>query len=136
MARETSITAFNTIRENGLLSARRLEVYGILFLHGPLTGAAVASWFYADRVRGCHSETIRNRITELRDWGVVAEVGYQIDTTTGMRVILWDVTSRLPVKPPKKESKDQTIRRLTKHIELLEKEINHLVPDRNKWVTV
>lgn len=100
--RQTSLDAYNKIKTNGLLSQRRFDVYEIIFVHGPLTGAAVADKFYADRKQITRSENVRNRITELRDMGVVKEVGFQTDTATGMRVILWDVTDNLPVKLRKK----------------------------------
>lgn len=96
--RETSIEAFRTIEENGLLSKRRLQVYKLLFDHGPATGAQVARAYNAAFGRTSASETIRNRITELRDMGCVKEVGIVLDEQTGMKVTLWDVTRNLPTK--------------------------------------
>jgi hypothetical protein len=100
--RDTSIEAFNTIKENGLLSQNRQRVYSIIFKNGPLTGAQVAALFYSKYGRTSASETIRNRITELRNFGVVKEVGKTIDVNTAMKVLVWDVTSKLPIKLERK----------------------------------
>lgn len=81
MIRNTSVDAYITIKNNGLLSAKRWIVYHILFEHGPLTGMEV-----------------RARLNELRALSVAEEQGVRVCSVTGMRVILWDVTQRLPVK--------------------------------------
>lgn len=96
--RETSIEAFNQIKDDGLLSQNRLRVYSIIYKYGPLTGAQVAALYYSKHGRTSASETIRNRITELRNFGVVKETGKTIDEHTGMKVLVWDVTSKLPIK--------------------------------------
>ena len=101
MIRKTSIEAYHTIKENGLLSEKRQRVYEILFNHGPLIGAEVAEIYKRKFGRTAASETIRNRLTELRNAGVVSEVGRSIDSNTAMKVILWDVTDKLPIKPGK-----------------------------------
>ena len=96
MIRDTSIEAYNEIRNSGLLSEKRLEVYDVLYNKGPLTGGQVSRI-----VRGSRpsvSETIRNRITELNRLGVVKEVGTISCPVTGRRSILWDVTRNLPYK--------------------------------------
>ncbi len=108
MARETSIQAFNTIKENGLLSERRWRVYEILFKHGPMIGSQVAEAYREIYGRTSNSETVRNRLTELRDMGCVAEMGKTIDEKTGMSVIQWDVTKRVPVKVDKSKHKCPT----------------------------
>lgn len=41
MARDTSREAYNKIKEMGLLSQRRWEVYDILYSHGPMTGGEI-----------------------------------------------------------------------------------------------
>lgn len=99
--RETSAAAYETIKENGLLSEKRFRVYSILFHNGPLIGSEVARIYKELYGRTSNSETIRNRLTELRDSGAAFEAGRAIDKNTGMKVILWDVTSKLPVRPEK-----------------------------------
>ena len=102
MIRETSIEAFNEIKNNGLLSERRQRVYEIIFKLGAMSGAQVANEYYKRYGRTSASETIRNRITELRDMGVVKEVGKMLDVNTGMSVIKWEITNKLPTKLKKK----------------------------------
>jgi hypothetical protein len=101
--RDTSIDVYNRIRAAGLLSERRWQVYDILFREGPLTGAQVA-----ERMRDLYgirgfSESVRNRLTELRDMHCVRELGETTDPLTRSTVILWDVTSALPVPLPHRE---------------------------------
>ncbi len=97
MIRETSIISYNTIRDSGLLSKRRWEVYDVLYHHGPATGAELAM-FYRKKY-GASSPSNPNTLTrlgELRDMGVVTELGSRICSVTGQTVINWDVTSKLP----------------------------------------
>ena len=102
MARETSVEAYHDVMECGFVGRRQRDVYSILYEHGPLVGSAVAS-LWKERNKGeSHSETIRNRLTELRDMGAVYEVGTTKDDFTGRRVILWDVTRDKPVKRSKR----------------------------------
>lgn len=99
MIRDTSIEAYKKIRENGLLSKRRFEVYDILFNNGPLTGSEVAIKFKKTYGHFAPSNTnIVTRLGELRDTGAVREVNKTMCSVTGMTVILWDVTSKLPIK--------------------------------------
>ena len=102
MIRTTSAEAFNKIKEEGLLSKRRLQVYEVLYEHGPLVGSQIARRVKKNFGSWCQSETIRNRLTELRDMGAVVERGEALDPQNGRRVILWDVSGELPkplVKP-------------------------------------
>lgn len=105
MTRRTSIEAYNNIKENGLLSERRWQVYSVLFDIGPATGGEV---FKEMKKRyGMLVPTNSNtttRLGELRNCGVVEELGERECSVSGQRVILWDVTDRLPTKleKPKK----------------------------------
>lgn len=120
MTRETSVEAYHEVMESGLIGRRQRQVYGILYEKGPLAGAQVAARFLDLYGRTARSETIRNRLTELRDRGVVKEVGTVQDPNTKKRVLLWDVTRGSPVKPAKKETKNQIIRRLEARVKELE----------------
>jgi hypothetical protein len=83
MTRRTSIDAFHRIESEGLLSKRRFEVYSALFLHGPATIAEVCA-----RVATPASErSFSPRFAELRDMGVVYEVGERVCSITGNNVI-------------------------------------------------
>lgn len=95
MTRKTSIEAYNKIKENGLLSKRRFQVYEYLYKNGP----CIARQIHKDlAVFGTNVSGYMGRLSELRDAGVVAEVGKVVDKETGHKVLLWDVTKNLPVK--------------------------------------
>lgn len=102
MTRKTSIEAYNTIKQNGLLSQRRFEVYDFVFHNGPVTAKQVWKTINPNVATG----GITTRLSELRDLGLIDEVGLRIDETTGMNVTLWDVTGKLPIKPEKKKKKE------------------------------
>lgn len=95
--RQTSIEAFNAIRENGLLTGLQFEIYSILFDHGPMTAGEAAQVY-----RSRHPQTnrqrneIAKRVSDLRAVGVVREIGARPCKASGMRVLVWDVTDRLP----------------------------------------
>ena len=100
MKRNTSIQAYQTIKENGLLSWRRMEVYECLYHHGPMTGKQLTISLNTNQ---SNSGAYATRLSELRDRGVVQELGTTKCEYTGYEVILWDVTSNLPTdfkKPP------------------------------------
>lgn len=94
--RQTSILAYNYIKENGLLSERRQQVYEALFEYGPCTASEL---FYKMRnLRNPSHSNVTTRLGELRDLGCVAELGRKICNITGREVIEWDVTAALPAK--------------------------------------
>lgn len=101
MVRQTSAANWRRINAEGLLSKRRLQVYNVLFENGPMTGAQVSALVKKAHGNWGHSETIRNRLTELRDLKVVRELGQVKCPTNGNSVILWDVTNGLPIVLPK-----------------------------------
>lgn len=121
MARQTSIETYHQIVAEGLLSMRRLQVYQVVFESGPLTGTQIAQKVKAQHGSWSHSETIRNRLTELRDLGCVRELGEIKCPVTGRAAILWDVTAELPRtnKREFKQTKKQRIEELEQEVENL-----------------
>ena len=115
MVRDTSIEAYITIKENGLLSQRRFQVYECLYKHGPMTANDVIRW-YRDQYPDVNQTGFNARFSELQEMGVITEVGEEIDSVSGNRCILWDVTSNLPNEPPKKLSRKERIKRLKSSI--------------------
>lgn len=97
--RQTSIETYRQIKAEGLLSDRRFEVYATVFKHGPMT-AGQASMQLSGKGR-MWGGNIHARLNELKDFGVMRELGTTICPVTQRQVILWDVTSRLPVKSEK-----------------------------------
>ena len=91
--RQTSIDCFNQIKQEGLLSKRRLEVYEALLSSAPCTSSeAIRNAKTTFGVFG-----VSSRFTELRDLGVIYEKGEKECSITGRNVIEWDLTDRLPV---------------------------------------
>lgn len=93
MTRQTSIDAYRTIESQGLLSALRFRVYEHLFHNGPCTAKEVD---IALRDPTQASGVYQTRLSELRDLGVVREIGKKTCQYSGHSVILWDVTKSLP----------------------------------------
>jgi len=99
MTRQTSIEAYNKIKDEGLLSERRWQVYDCLYDIGPATGGEVFKEM--KRRYGMLVPTNSNtttRLGELRDMGVVSELGTRTCSVSSQKVILWDCTSNLPIK--------------------------------------
>jgi hypothetical protein len=119
MPRQTSLEAFNSIKNNGLLSERRMQVYESLFHNGPMSATEI--WFKYFKNLNVTQNSITPRLSELKRTGVVTEIGIQQCNVTGMNVILWDVTNKLPIKLEKKKSKDEIIKELEARIVELEK---------------
>ena len=104
--RKTSIECFNKIKQEGLLSKRRLEVYEALYTSAPCTSSeAIRNAKTTFGVFG-----VSSRFTELRDLGVIYEKGEKQCTITGRNVIEWDLTDKLPVNfKNKNKTKKQRI---------------------------
>ena len=123
--RQTSIDCFNEIRENGLLSGRRLEVYEAILKNAPCTTNEALQDVYS----GSHG--VGSRTTELRDVGVIYEKGEKKCSITGRNVIEWDLTDRLPVnlKKTNKTKKHRTDDALNSLRELYKNKNNSTVED-------
>jgi hypothetical protein len=105
MTRDTSIMAYNQIRESGLLTKLRWQVYECLFQHGPLGQNELLIELGTPHFK---KDSIKPRFAELEKFGVIREVGKRPCRITGREVIIWDVTSNLPqknLKPTKKQKK-------------------------------
>ena len=91
---QTSIDCYNKIKQDGLLSRRRFEVYEALLSSAPCTSSeAIRNAKTTFGVFG-----VSSRFTELRDLGVIFEKGEKKCTITGRNVIEWDLTDRLPIE--------------------------------------
>ena len=101
--RQTSIECFNQIKLEGLLSARRLQVYEAIFKNAPCTTNEALK----DVHSGSHG--VGSRTSELRDAGVIYEKDIRPCKVTGRNVIEWDLKDRLPVnlKNPNKTKKQR-----------------------------
>jgi hypothetical protein len=91
--RQTSIDCYNQIKEEGLLSKRRLQAFEALLKIAPCTATELQkSMNYNDGGRDCIK-----RLSELRDLGVIYEKTERICSVTGRNVIEWDLTDNLPM---------------------------------------
>jgi hypothetical protein len=108
MVRETSIEAYNRVKESGYVGRKQKEVYHVVFYYGPMTSAecyAKMRELWPSQYLGITVLTqSRARFTELREMGLLQEVGKRKCKVTRNTVLVWDVTNRFPV-PLKKDVK-------------------------------
>jgi hypothetical protein len=125
ITRQTSIDCYNKIKQEGLLSKRRLEVYEAILKNAPCTTNEALKDLYS----GSHG--VGSRTTELRDVGVIYEKGEKKCSITGRNVIEWDLTDRLPVnlKKTNKTKKHRTDDALNSLRELYKNKNNSTVED-------
>lgn len=102
--RQTSIDCYNQIKAEGLLSKRRLEVYEAILKSAPCSsGEAFSKMLTSNNV----ISQSRARFTELRELGVIYEVGVKKCSITNRNVIEWDLTDNLPFKLEKNKTKSK-----------------------------
>lgn len=94
MTQQTSTDVYNEIKNKGLLTHLRWEVYNCLYTNGPLTQAETS------RIIGNHGENqgITPRFAELQRMGVIRKIGKRRCTVTGYTVFEWGLTDQLPQK--------------------------------------
>lgn len=109
--RKTSAKVYKRIEKEGLLSKMRFLIYSCLYQSGPLTASEV---FHTLKLKTNQS----GRFTELREIGVIREIGTTECSMTGNKVILWDVTDKMPRKTSivEKRKKKAKIKKLIKEL--------------------
>ena len=119
MTRQTSIDTFVQIKNEGLLSKMRLKVYKAIFNKAPCTSAeAMEGIMTPDNVLS----QSRARFTELRDRGVIKEIGKRLCKITGRNVIVWDLTDMLPVEPQRVNVRPRGFKKVIEYmIDMMEK---------------
>ena len=126
--RQTSIDCYNQIKQEGLLSKRRLQVYESIYNYAPCTASEV---FKEKNLKTNQS----GRFTELRDLGVIYEKGERICSITGRNVIEWDLTDRLPINIKKSnKTKKQKINDVLSALRVLYK--NKDISTNEDWRVV
>lgn len=102
MQRKTSLEAYNMIKDNGWLSAKRWQAYDALFhSKGNLTHNELQAEIekkVSPNNRLIYRNNIVARLGELRQMGVVDEKGERKCRISGMNCIIWDVNDKLPTK--------------------------------------
>lgn len=101
MIRQTSIDTYHAIKQQGLLSNLRFEIYQVLFDHGPLTSGEL----WSEHLKNQQRQSLTPRFAEMKELGVIFEAETRPCRMTGQTCIAWDVTSQLPKKIEKMESK-------------------------------
>ena len=111
MTQTTSIETYHAIKNSGLISEKRLKVFDIFYQNPQgLTGAEVSEIYRNANPTSQHSETIRNRITELVQMGVLAEVGVVECQFSKRNVMKWYCIDKMPISLEKKISKKEQIK--------------------------
>ena len=124
MIQKTSIETFIQVQNSGLLSEKRLRVYEIIYEYGALTGAQVSEIYRSKYPAATHSETIRNRITELVQMNLVKQAGIVVCDKTKRKVHTYLCSNELPSTPQKKVSKKQILLNSMHQIEKIASEVD------------
>lgn len=109
MIRQTSVNAYNFIKSSGVLGELQWQTYDVLFRRGGLTANEIFVTVKKEMLAAGVAESVVNelrdtyhqRLSELKDMGLVYEVQERKCTVTLREVIEWDVTSNMPVQPVK-----------------------------------
>jgi len=121
VTRKTSKTVYDQIKNNGLLSKLRWKVYDYVYNNGPCTAKDVTSAL----LEGDQSSGVYNtRLSELSRMGTIKEIGITKCQRTGRKVILWDVTDKLPTKPETVKATGKTRKQLEAEIQDLREKLH------------
>ena len=102
--RQTSITCYNQIKSEGLLSKLRLMTYNAMIYSAPCTAGELQQYIEKNSIGVKHSWKL---LSQLRDLGVVYEKGERICRISGRNVIEWDLTDELPINTKMPTKKDR-----------------------------
>jgi hypothetical protein len=117
MVQTTSIETYHGIKNSGLISDKRLKVFDIFYQNPQgLTGAEVSEIFRKNNPTSQHSETIRNRITELVQMGVLVELGVVECQFSKRKVMKWCCIDNMPIPLEKKLTKKEQINEILEDI--------------------
>jgi hypothetical protein len=123
--RQTSIDCYNQIKAEGLLSKTRLEIYKELLNESCVTAKELEvkmNYTYAHQ-----------RLSEMRELGVIYEKGSRVCRITGRQSIVWDLTDSLPKDVSNKPSRKQ--QRTNQALEAL-RDLYKNKESREKWLEV
>ena len=119
MVQKTSVETYYAIKNSGLISEKRMKVFDIFYLNPQgLTGSEVSEIYRKENPTSQHSETIRNRITELFQMGVLAEVGVVECQFSKRNVMKWCCIDKMPIPLEKKLTRKEQVNEILKDITL------------------
>lgn len=125
MVHYVSVNVYRQVLDSGILSQKRQRVYDIFFSNQiPMTGAEVAEKYKQAYPSAEHSETIRNRITELKAQGLVQEVGTTTCTKTQRQVSSFIITNSVGEPFTRKKTKSEKINEAISQLKALHQGIN------------
>ena len=138
MVQTTSIETYHAIKNSGLISEKRMKVFDIFYRNPKgLTGAEVSEIYRQQNPTSQHSETIRNRITELVQMGVLAEVGVVECQFSKRSVMKWYCIDKMPIPLEKKVTRKEQLKEILKDVvqlgESLESEQDKIVLRSIYW---
>ena len=117
MIQVTSRETYQAILESGLISEKRMKVFDIFYQNPQgLTGAEVSEIYRKNNPTSQHSETIRNRITELVQMGVLAELGAVECQFSKRSVMKWCCIDKMPIPLEKKVTRKEQIKERLKDV--------------------
>lgn len=117
MINSVSIEVYHSIKNSGILSDKRMKVYDIFYENQQgLTGSEVSEIYKSKYPSSKHSETIRNRITELRDMGVLDEIGIVTCQYTNRSVTKFRLNHKMPTSLEKKETLNEKLDKILQSI--------------------
>jgi len=110
MIQKTSIETYNAIKNSGLISEKRMKIFEIFYKNPQgLTGAEVSEIYRKENPTSQHSETIRNRITELFQMGILAELGVVECQFSKRSVMKWCCVDKMPIPLKKNATRKEQI---------------------------
>jgi len=122
MIQRTSIETYHAIKDSGLISDKRMKVFDIFYQNPDgLTGAQVSEIYRKQNPTSQHSETIRNRITELVQMGVLTEVGVVECEFSKRSVMKWCCIDKMPIPLEKKITRKEQIKSILDDVTALGK---------------
>ena len=106
--RESSKSVFHQIKNEGLLQKLQLQVYSIIYRHGPLSARMAQEIFNEESTSEKHNDVVDQRFSELKKVGCIRELDKkQACESSGRMVLWWDVTENLPKKVKRSRTKTQ-----------------------------
>jgi len=125
MVQTTSIETYHAIKNSGLISEKRLKVFDIFYQNPQgLTGAEVSEIYRKENPTSQHSETIRNRITELVQMGVLVELGVVECQFSKRNVTKWCCIDKMPIPLEKKLTRKEQIKEILDDVTAFGKSLN------------
>jgi len=115
ITRKTSLEAYNHVRNSGHVGRMQWLIYDCMYRYGPLTITECFKRIEAELAgRGERfNYNTRTRFGELRDMGLIYETGERICSSSGRKVLEFDVTDlHSPKSLPSKISKNKRLKDL------------------------